>query len=151
MWGWSLDQEDPLEGKMPTHFGILAGIIPWREKSGGLQPLGLQRVRHDWATEHTQAIPYSVTRAVFEKTYTKLCHFQPEHIPMVILPNTDWDSNPAWTHCLFIEITHLASGFNEAWVVSCCRCLFFFFNWLHWILVVALTCGTSIFPDACVI
>ena len=26
--------------------------MPWIEKPGGLQSMGLQRVRHDWATEH---------------------------------------------------------------------------------------------------
>ena len=26
--------------------------IPWTEEPGGLQPMGSQRVRHDWVTEH---------------------------------------------------------------------------------------------------
>ena len=43
----SLDQADPLEKRMVTHFSILAWRIPWTEKPGGLQFLGLQRVRHD--------------------------------------------------------------------------------------------------------
>ena len=43
----SLGQEDPLEGEMATHFGILAWRIPWTEKSGRLQSTCLQRVRHD--------------------------------------------------------------------------------------------------------
>ena len=33
-----------------THSSILAWRIPWTEKPGGLQPLGLQRVRHNWVT-----------------------------------------------------------------------------------------------------
>ena len=32
---------------MATHSGILAGEIPWTEEPGGLQSMGLQRVRHD--------------------------------------------------------------------------------------------------------
>ena len=40
---------------------------------------------------------------------------------------TDWDSNPAWTHCLFIEITHLVSGFNDAQAVFVVVVFFFFF------------------------
>ena len=48
----SLGQEDPLEKEMATHASILAGRIPWTEEPGGLQSMGLQRVRHDWATEH---------------------------------------------------------------------------------------------------
>ena len=43
----SLGQEDPLEEEMATHSNILAWKIPWTEEPGGLQSLGLQRVRHD--------------------------------------------------------------------------------------------------------
>ena len=43
----SLGQEDPLEEGMATHSSILAWKIPWTEEPGGLQFLGLQRVRHD--------------------------------------------------------------------------------------------------------
>ena len=35
---------------MATHSGILAWRIPWTEQPGGLQSMGSQRVRHDWAT-----------------------------------------------------------------------------------------------------
>ena len=43
----SLDQQDPLEKEMATHSSILAWRIPWTEESGGLQSMGLQRVRHE--------------------------------------------------------------------------------------------------------
>ena len=43
----SLDWEDPLEKKMATHSSILAWRIPWTEEPGGLQSMGLQRVRHN--------------------------------------------------------------------------------------------------------
>ena len=46
----SLGQEDPLEKEMATHSSILAWRIPWTEEAGGLQSMGSQRVRHDWAT-----------------------------------------------------------------------------------------------------
>ena len=39
-----------LEKGMATHSSILAWRIPWTEEPGGLQSLGLQRVRHDWMT-----------------------------------------------------------------------------------------------------
>ena len=35
---------------MATHSSILAWRIPWTMEPGGLQSMGLQRVRHDWAT-----------------------------------------------------------------------------------------------------
>jgi len=33
--------------EMATHSSILAWRIPWKEEPGGLQSMGLQRVRHD--------------------------------------------------------------------------------------------------------
>ena len=46
-WVLSLAQEDPLEKEMATHSSILAWKIPWTEKPGRLQSMGLQRVRHN--------------------------------------------------------------------------------------------------------
>ena len=43
----SQSQKDPLEKEMATHSGILARRIPWTEKPGGLQSMGLQRVGHN--------------------------------------------------------------------------------------------------------
>ena len=43
----SLGQEDPLEKGMDTHSSSLAWKIPRTEEPGGLQSMGLQRVRHD--------------------------------------------------------------------------------------------------------
>ena len=37
---------------MATHSYILAWEIPWTEEPGGLQSMKLQRVGHNWATEH---------------------------------------------------------------------------------------------------
>ena len=44
----SLDLEDPLEEGMTTYSSILAWRIQWAEKPGGLQSMGLQRVRRDY-------------------------------------------------------------------------------------------------------
>ena len=46
-WVRSLDREDPLEKGMATHSCTLAWRILWMEEPGGLQSMGLQRVRHD--------------------------------------------------------------------------------------------------------
>ena len=43
----SLGQEDPREEGMATHTSILVWRVPWREKPGGLQSMGSQRVGHD--------------------------------------------------------------------------------------------------------
>ena len=42
----SLGREDPLEEEMATHSSTLAWEIPWKDKPGGLQSMGLQRVGH---------------------------------------------------------------------------------------------------------
>ena len=47
MWVRSLGREDPLEERVATHSSILAWRIPWTEKPGGVQSIGLLRVRHD--------------------------------------------------------------------------------------------------------
>ena len=44
MWVLLLSQLDPLEEGMEAHSSILAWRIPWTEKPGGLQSIGLQRV-----------------------------------------------------------------------------------------------------------
>ena len=46
-WIRSLGQEDSLEKGMAIHSSILVQRIQWREKPGGLQPMGSQRVIHD--------------------------------------------------------------------------------------------------------
>ena len=50
----SLGQEDPLEKEIATHSSILAWEILWREKPGGLQSMGSQRVGHNLATKQQQ-------------------------------------------------------------------------------------------------
>ena len=45
-----LDQEDPLEKGMVAHSSTLAWEIPETEEPGGLQSMGLHRVRRDLVT-----------------------------------------------------------------------------------------------------
>ena len=44
---------------MATHSGILAFEIPWTEEPGGLQSMGLRKVRHQLVTEHKHRLVYS--------------------------------------------------------------------------------------------
>ena len=50
---------NPWIGKIPWRrawqltAGFLPGESPWTEEPGGLQWMGPQRVRHDWATKHS--------------------------------------------------------------------------------------------------
>ena len=50
----SLGQEDPLEEEMATYSSILAWEVPWTEESGGLQPMGSQRVGQSLVTKQQQ-------------------------------------------------------------------------------------------------
>ena len=45
-------QENPLEKGTTTHSSVLAWRIPWTVELGGLQSMGLQRVRHNLATNN---------------------------------------------------------------------------------------------------
>ena len=50
----TVGQEDSLEKEMATCSSIFAWEISWTDGPGGLQSMGSQRVRHDWATKHAQ-------------------------------------------------------------------------------------------------
>ena len=43
-----LGGKDPLEKEMATHSSILACIIPWTEKPGGLQSMGSKELDMTW-------------------------------------------------------------------------------------------------------
>ena len=43
VWG----REDPLQKEIAAHSSILVWEIPWTEKFGGMQSMGLQRVGHN--------------------------------------------------------------------------------------------------------
>ena len=71
----SLGWEDPLEEEIATHSNILAWKIPRTEEPGGLQSIGLQRVRHDW-----------VTNTYIKYTIHVMCLNYPETTP----PSPSW-------------------------------------------------------------
>ena len=55
-WVQSLGWEDPLEEGLEIHSNILAWRIPWTEKPGGLQSMGLQRGDTSERLTHTHVI-----------------------------------------------------------------------------------------------
>ena len=92
----SLGQEDPLEKGITTHSRILAWRIPWTEEPNGLQSMGSQRVRHDWATDtytqyswFTMLCWFQVYNKVY--TYTNIHCFQ-VLFPYRLLQNTEQSS-----------------------------------------------------------
>ena len=60
----SLGWDDPLDEEMASlhtnkfHSSILIWKIPWTEEPGGLQSMGSQRIRHNWATNQNFFSPY---------------------------------------------------------------------------------------------
>ena len=50
-WVPSRGHEDSLEKGMATYSSTLAWRIPWSEEPGRLQPMGFQRVGHNWDTK----------------------------------------------------------------------------------------------------
>ena len=67
-WVKFLGQEDPLAKGMATHSSILAWRIPWIEKPGRLQALGLQRVRHYWVANTFTFIYFYIYRKLWVLT-----------------------------------------------------------------------------------
>ena len=65
----SLGREYLLEKEIATHSGILAWKVPWMEEPGGLQSMGSQRVRYNWATSHSLSYIFS---ALFSWQHTGL-------------------------------------------------------------------------------
>ena len=58
-WVRSLGWEDRLEKGKATHGSVLAWRIPWTEAPGGLQSVGLQRLKRDTVTESSFLLPPS--------------------------------------------------------------------------------------------
>ena len=87
-WVRSLSWEDHLEKEMAIHSSILAWRIPGREKSGRLQSMGLQRVRHDWSD-----LAAAATWGSQGKNTEVVCHS--------LLQRTSFCQNsPPWPVCL---------------------------------------------------
>ena len=75
-WVRSLGQEYPLGKGMATHSSILAWRMPWTEEPGGLQSMGLEKVRHDWTTNahtHGSFIPAAAAAAKSLQSCPTLC------------------------------------------------------------------------------
>ena len=67
----SLGWEDPLEKEMATHSSICAWRIPWTEEPGGLQFMGLQRIRHNLVTKQQQYY-LQVSKCYLQGSYQNL-------------------------------------------------------------------------------
>ena len=66
-----------LEKSMATHSSILAWKIPWTEEPGGLQSMGLQRLRHDRVTNTHTHIHVYILRLLSITSYYKILNIFP--------------------------------------------------------------------------
>ena len=98
-----------LEEEMATHSTILTWEIPWTEDPGRLEPMWLQRVRHNWATEqkHTSIYIFMGDIYVFQYLQTYLRSW----------PLTKWDSLsiPQSHNAIFTDFTNLDRHRNKYW------------------------------------
>ena len=149
LWVWSLGQEDPLEKGMATHSSILAWRIPWTEEPGGLQPVWLQRVEQDWATntftfftETVVLIDTWVVRRSSLETHLGHCHqwWSGDHdclylflssclsflslLPSFLLspPMIPWALAGFKTLCLFFMITNTGYQGHQWWHIIWEKC-----------------------------
>ena len=71
-WVQSLGWNNPLEKGMAAHSSILAWRIPWTDELGGIQPMGSQRVRHDWVI-HTHTHTHTHTLCIKLNGHMEIC------------------------------------------------------------------------------
>ena len=64
---------------MATHSSILARRILWTEEPGGLQSMGLQRVRHNWVTEHACRNPAQDSELLTVTNFLNVDKLHSEH------------------------------------------------------------------------
>ena len=102
---WSLGWEDPVEKGMTIHSNILAWRIPWTEEPGGLQSVGLQRVKHVRAANtHINNI-FTASNLKDTKVYTMNHPFHDPSPRLVLLPFL----NQTWN---FIEPSYVYTSIN---------------------------------------
>ena len=110
---------DPLKKGKATHSSILAWRIPWIEEPGGLQSVGLQRVRHDWPTNtHTHRVGWLNSNAIFVEI-----SFSPKTSQerwSASVPSHEYGHGgigmklvPEWTLSLFLKHTHAITQKSE--------------------------------------
>ena len=169
----SLGWEDLLEEGMATHSSILAWRIAWTEESGGLQPTGLQRVRHHWGNLAQTWTPGKPSHVVFQTLSSFTCEMQLPHSVVLGVQwgGPDWPLllavrgqnlgnqggrvlpeklliRVAWGYLLHISLPYLPTFFkrmNEPECIVLCSIFFFHIYLLIWLCQGVLVVARGIF------
>ena len=111
----SLSWEDPLEKEIGTHSSALAWRIPWTEKPGRLQSMGLQELdTTQWLNHHHQASSGDSDDPVYFSFYSAphalLCWLHLD--PPTVLPLVHWNATLLYTFLLVLPL------FRDKWLVT---------------------------------
>ena len=108
---------------MAPHSSLLTWRIPWTEEPGGLWPMGLQRVGHDWSDlAHTHPIPTSHGNGLL-KGPGSLCSWEQE---VWVASLSTWSSLGIADSAPHPFI--LSSCLSPSLAFLLCTCFFIFFN-----------------------
>ena len=100
----SLGWEATLKEEIAAHFSILIWETSWTEEPRGLQPMGSQRVRRDWAAKHCTAQYAYVNRKflVYPSLFSPL-------VMISLLPM----SVGAFLFCKQVHLCHILDSTSE--------------------------------------
>ena len=97
---WSLSQKEAMEKGMATNSNIFAWRIPRTEELGGLQSIGLQRVRYNWSdlacTQPGRAGILEQTKCLW---YLKLTDLVPGCYMAHTVKERQREEHPEENHC----------------------------------------------------
>ena len=114
---------------MATHSSILACRIPWTEKPGRLQSIGLQRVGHDWAHVRSD-IQFASLKYSLDEEFSFFNREYANHIFYIVLSLCDC--------CIFQEISLFYLTYEIDWckIISNSHITFYFsFNPIvYWVI-----------------
>ena len=102
---------------MAIHSSNLVWRIPWTEEPDRLQSMGLQRVRHDWATiTQTRLIAGAGAIHLLIKPSFSWSQWETWSLPMSNLNCECWTSRYFCLHIIFGQIAYLFMKYSKSYI-----------------------------------